>query len=158
MKKLLLLSILAFAFYNSFSQYFGSEQFYIDHIKLASDSAGYIFEGTVLEKHSYWNPEHNFIYTSNTVKVKKVFKGTIKSSVVEMITRGGMVNDTLLDISHNLGFGIGETGMFFAIVTDRPQNPSTQQPAVLVLRDYDGAFVKYYKSGADTTATYLLRP
>lgn len=51
-----------------------------------------VVEGEVLSKKSYWNTDYNNIYTVNTIKVFKVFKGQ-EHTIIEIITPGGTVND-----------------------------------------------------------------
>lgn len=66
--------------------------------------AGFIFEGEVISTQSYWNPEHNYIYTANQVRVINVWKNTQnevtvfgKEQLVEVITHGGTVGDFVID-------------------------------------------------------------
>lgn len=77
------------------------------------NKASLIVEGTVTEKHSFWNDAHTLIYTSNTIHVYKLFKGNLISADIEVITQGGTVGSKCLKVSDVLQLEKGETGMFF---------------------------------------------
>ena len=106
------------------------------------DKASVIFEGRVVSKTSFWNSEHTQIYTSNTVNVYKVFKGTLTATQVEIITLGGVVGNDMEQVSHSLQLDPGDTGIFTAIA-----NPvKLPSPTGLVqLKAYAGiqGFIKY---------------
>ena len=50
-----------------------------------------VVEGEVISKRSFWDARHENIYTSNIIKVYKVFKGTLQQQEIEIITEGGTV-------------------------------------------------------------------
>ena len=77
--------------------------------------ADFVFEGKVLKTNGFWNDRHTFIYTSNLVEVYKVFKGEMVSETVEIITRGGEVDDKILIISHNTELIANQEAIFFGI-------------------------------------------
>ena len=84
-----------------------------------------IVEGEVIAKTSFWS--NNLIYTANTVKVHKVFKGD-PLKTVEVITVGGVVGDKALMVSHGLKLQKGTTGLFMledSDVVDLSTNKST---------------------------------
>ncbi|MBK9413717.1 MAG: T9SS type A sorting domain-containing protein [Bacteroidetes bacterium] len=90
-----------------------------DIVDRVNDSQ-YIFEGEVIRSDSYWNEDKDYIYTSVTIQVLKVFKGGISCGTIEMILLGGTVEDVHLEISHNLVLEVGHNGIFIAIDTERP--------------------------------------
>ena len=49
-----------------------------------------VLEGKVISKKSFWDANHEKIYTVNTVEVYKVFKGE-SLPTIEIITLGGVV-------------------------------------------------------------------
>ena len=53
------------------------------------DSSAYIFEGEVIRSESYWTDDHDFIYTSATVEISKIFKGNLVCGTIEVLTAGG---------------------------------------------------------------------
>ena len=78
-------------------------------LKEQIDNSTMIVEGEVIAKKSFWS--NNLIYTANTVKVHKVFKGQ-PEKLVEVITVGGSVGLEALMISHGLKLQKGSTGLF----------------------------------------------
>jgi Secretion system C-terminal sorting domain len=72
-----------------------------------------IIEGRVTEQSSFWNAKHTMIYTSNTVEIYKVFKGSVSESAVEILTVGGSVGNDNITASDLLKLSTGETGVFF---------------------------------------------
>lgn len=134
-----------FIFYSS-AQVITDSAFVHHQIVHGIDYADYIFEGEVISQQSYYNPEHNFIYTSNSVKVNQSWKTKDgkpfrERDIVEVITRGGTVGDTSLSISHNLNFRVGQRGMFLTSDAVYPTNPNPSQ--ALKLQLYDGLFFNY---------------
>jgi hypothetical protein len=53
------------------------------------------------------------IYTSNEVEIYKIFKGTIKKNIIEILTVGGVVGDRYVTASHLLTLKINDIGVFF---------------------------------------------
>lgn len=72
-----------------------------------------IAEGRVINQYCFWNPAHTMIYTSNEIELYKVFKGSVSSSKIEVITIGGVVDDIGITASDLLTLSKGETGVFF---------------------------------------------
>lgn len=77
------------------------------------DRSDVIIEGKVISSNSYWNDNRDFIYTSNIIEVFKIFKGAVTSENIEIITQGGEVDDTWINVEPNLNITVGEIGMFF---------------------------------------------
>jgi len=73
----------------------------------------FIFEGRVLAKESFWNEEHNNIYTLNYVQVYKIFKGDERPEKVMVVTPGGAVGDKAIFIDHVLKLSPNKVGLFF---------------------------------------------
>lgn len=71
-----------------------------------------VVEARVLSKTSFWNQEHNFIYTANTLEVTTVFKGENVNQQLELITEGGMVGTDGLLVEPSLQVQLGEVGIF----------------------------------------------
>ena len=72
-----------------------------------------IVEGEVVSKQSFWDANHENIYTSNIINVYKVFKGQIQAQQIEVITRGGAVGLHMHVSSSALKLSKGEQGIFF---------------------------------------------
>jgi hypothetical protein len=96
-------------------------------LKEQIDNSTMIVEGEVIAKTSFWS--NNLIYTANTVKVHKVFKGD-PLKTVEVITVGGTVGYEALMVSHGLKLQKGTTGLFMledSDVANIPDNKTTNK-------------------------------
>ncbi|MFT7592346.1 MAG: hypothetical protein ACI9UJ_002278, partial [bacterium] len=71
-----------------------------------------VVEAKVLDKHCFWNDDHNFIHTTNLLQVTTVFKGQHISEQIELVTEGGIVGLTALEVEPSLQVEIGEVGIF----------------------------------------------
>ncbi|TXK37164.1 T9SS type A sorting domain-containing protein [Pontibacter qinzhouensis] len=80
-----------------------------DRIKGASA----IVEGEVVAQQSFWDDAQHNIYTSNTIKVYKVFKGQVQEEQIELITEGGQVGFKIHVFSAALKLKKGQQGIFF---------------------------------------------
>lgn len=77
------------------------------------NASSIIVEGEVLSKQSYWDAKQQNIFTVNTVKPYKTFKGSLSNTApIEIITLGGIVGNTRLDVSNALQLNAGDIGMF----------------------------------------------
>jgi len=85
-----------------------------------------IIEGEVIAKKSFWDENQGNIYTENTVKVYKVFKGTINSATVNVITLGGQVDNVLQRVEPSLQLKEEATGVFYLQENNSNSNVSTQ--------------------------------
>src|ERR1041385_2881273 len=83
-----------------------------------------VFEGKVIAKKSFWNKQHTYIYTANTVEVYKIFKGNFTVTQTEIITPGGVVGGKAIVAEPALKLSNGETGIFFT-TSDNPNLPVT---------------------------------
>ena len=72
-----------------------------------------VVEGKVVVQESFWNAQHTMIYTTNKVEVTKIFKGSLQTSTVEIMTVGGSVGNESVEASDLLVLSPGETGIFF---------------------------------------------
>lgn len=72
-----------------------------------------VIEGKVVEQQCFWNPQHTMIFTNNKVEVYKVFKGSVSTTHIEILTQGGSVNDTSIQASHLLELKKDDLGIFF---------------------------------------------
>ncbi|MDX5482245.1 MAG: IPT/TIG domain-containing protein [Hymenobacteraceae bacterium] len=75
--------------------------------------ADMIVEGEVVAQQSFWDARHENIYTSNIIRVYKVFKGSVQAGEVELITEGGTVGLKKHVFSTALELRQGQQGMFF---------------------------------------------
>ena len=73
-----------------------------------------VVEGKVIAKESFWDSNHQNIYTKNTIEVYRVFKGK-NYNQVEVITIGGVVDDRALTVTHSLQLSLKDKGVFTLI-------------------------------------------
>lgn len=85
-----------------------------------------IVEGQVVSGYSFWDAARANIYTSNLVKVYKVFQGNFSETSLEIITEGGTVGDQKQIVEPSLQLNAGEMGMFF-LMPSRIANPAAQR-------------------------------
>lgn len=71
-----------------------------------------VVDGKVIDQQSFWNSEHTYIYTKNTIEVSGIFKGNISSNYIEVITRGGVVGMDALVVEPALNLEMNDIGLF----------------------------------------------
>ncbi|MCC9135807.1 T9SS type A sorting domain-containing protein [Pontibacter silvestris] len=76
-------------------------------------NAEIVLEGEVVSKNSFWDARHENIYTSNIIKVYKLFKGNLPAAEVEIITEGGSIGLKMHVFSSALQLREGQQGVFF---------------------------------------------
>jgi hypothetical protein len=89
------------------------------------DKSAFIVEGKVISKVSLWDTKHYQIYTINTISLYKLFKGSILPAKIEIITRGGTVQDRMEVVSHSLQLNVGDIGIF-TIIPNQKYLPGTK--------------------------------
>src|SRR6187455_2984349 len=94
-----------------------------------------IIEGKIISQSSFWNNTQDFIYTSNVIDVYKIFKGSITTSQIEIITEGGTVGNTMIKAEPALEFRINDVGVFFGIVSQQI-NPNSALPQAVQYEGY----------------------
>jgi hypothetical protein len=98
----------------------GTAQMCLVQVELADrlEQSAFVFEGEVTDKTYSWDIHGGNIYTVNVVKVLNVLKGNVIETKVNLLTRGGIVND-IAQIDHpSLILKIGQTGLFFTSPTE----------------------------------------
>lgn len=75
----------------------------------------FVIEGKVIAKSCFWDTKKRLIWTKNTIKLSKVFKGQVAGQVFEIITPGGTVGEDIISLSHNTVFSEGTEGIFFCV-------------------------------------------
>jgi len=81
-------------------------------LKDRCDESTVIVEGKVLEKSTFWNASHNYIYTRNVIEIYKVLKGTVIPATIEILTEGGRVDGDWLEVTNSLEIATNEYGIF----------------------------------------------
>jgi PKD repeat protein len=73
--------------------------------------SNYVIEGKVIDKRSFWNSNHDKIYTSNLIEVYKTFKNSV-SPYIEVITEGGIIGNIKHEFNPTLELQINDVGVF----------------------------------------------
>ncbi len=81
-------------------------------------ASDFVIEGKVVSKSCFWDSKKRLIWTKNTIKLSKVFKGNVLGDVFEIITPGGTVGEEVITLSHNTVFSEGTEGIFFCVLRD----------------------------------------
>jgi len=100
-------------------------------LKKQIEKSTLVIEGKVIAKKSYWNGDHNNIYTANTIEVYKVFKGVPSNATIEVITPGGTVGLDSHVVIPSLKLRVGDLGVF------------TLTGASVLLSEYKSTISKY---------------
>lgn len=100
-----------------------------------------IVEGKVIEQTPFWNPTHTMIFTSNKVEVYKVFKGSVSTQYIEILTQGGTLDNLVMGATELLELERGHIGVFFCFPNSiRLNSPVTNQPLFDVYSSGQGFF------------------
>lgn len=85
-----------------------------------------IVEGRVIEQQSFWDNQHQHIFTNNRIQISRIFKGgSTVPATLNVITRGGIVGDRMERVSESVEYAPGDVGLFCLIPTllDLPLAP-----------------------------------
>lgn len=149
MKKTLLTIVSVWFFTSAFAGSVITDSAFIHNMILNGiENADYIFEGEVIEVNSYFNEDENYIYTSNTVFINQIWKideaaEFSEGEYIEVITRGGTVDNVSLEISHNIGFTVGQKGMFLCEPATYDPDPNSTLSPSKQLQMHDGLYFDY---------------
>ncbi|MBS4043092.1 MAG: T9SS type A sorting domain-containing protein [Chitinophagaceae bacterium] len=106
-----------------------------------------IVEGKVVSQTCFWNANHTFIFTSNKIKVYKIFKGGITADYIEVLTQGGTIGDLTIEASDLLSLQIGNIGVFFLYPNVlNLKSPITGEVLMDVYSSSQGCFVYNYNN------------
>ncbi|WP_396602843.1 IPT/TIG domain-containing protein [Algibacter sp. R77976] len=75
------------------------------------EKSSFVVEGKVISKTSFWDINHEKIYSVNTIEVYKVFKGD-PSLIIEVITPGGVVDSDAQIVYPSLKLSVNDVGVF----------------------------------------------
>lgn len=114
-----------------------------------------IAEGQVVDKKSFWNEKHTMIYTANTIKVFKLFKGNLRTETIEVITQGGQVGNTYIEASDLLQLNKDEAGIFFCFPNKRNITSPTTKAGLLDVYASRQGFLKYNLSSNTAEAPFV---
>jgi len=119
------------------------------------EAADLIAEGRITHQYSFWNDRHTMIYTASTLDIYKVFKGTVSSSTVEVLTVGGVIGQDAIGASELVTLTPGDIGVFCLF----PNQLAIKSPQTgVVLYDiYASAqgFIKYNPVDGSANAPFI---
>lgn len=78
-----------------------------------------IIEGKVINQQSFWNNNHDKIYTSNLIEVYKTFKNS-SAAYIEIVTEGGIVGNDKHVFEPTLELEVGDVGVFTLNQNNQP--------------------------------------
>ena len=107
------------------------------------EKSALVVEGKIISKKSFWS--ENVIYTANTLEVYKIFKGEAVATI-DIITKGGTVGLTALNVSSSLKLNEGDIGVFALENTNISKGSSKSNN--LKYKPY-GAIQGFYKYNLD---------
>lgn len=106
-----------------------------------------IIEGKVVSKTCFWNADHSFIFTSNKIKVYKIFKGGVTADYIEVLTQGGNIGNSTIEASDLLSLQEGNIGVFFLYPNVlNLKSPTTNEVLMDVYSSSQGCFVYNYNN------------
>ena len=88
-----------------------SFQVFSQHVE--TNQAKLIVEGEVTSTLSKWNEDKTHIITESLVKIKSIFKGELRDSIIKIETYGGEVDGNLHYRPHTIQLSNGYKGYFF---------------------------------------------
>ena len=102
-----------------------------------------VVEGVITSQQPFWNTNHTFIFTNNTVHIFKVFKGSVTSQDIEIVTQGGEIDGFSVSTSDLLTLNKNELGLFCCHPS--PTNLKSPSTGNTLLNVYAGTqgFFKY---------------
>jgi PKD repeat protein len=153
--KNLLLSILCLTFYFS-----AAAQCVVEvPLSQRANASSVIVEGKVISQHSFWNSNNTMIYTSSEVEVYKIFKGSLSTSTISIISEGGTVGLTRITADPALNLYVGDIGVFTCAPPTHMRNLPVNISGIPQFEAYASVqgFVKYdldSETAADAFHTY----
>ena len=77
-----------------------------------------VIEAEVINKKSYWNSDHSFIYTNNVLKISAILKGSSVPAELNLLTEGGFVGLEGVRVDPSLELEVGDIGIFLIKQSD----------------------------------------
>lgn len=153
--KNLLLSILCLTLYFSA----GAQCVVEVPLSQRANASSIIVEGKVISQHSFWNSTNTMIYTSSEVEVYKIFKGSLSTSTISIISEGGTVGLTRITAEPALNLHIDDIGVFTCAPPTHMRNLPVNLSGIPQYEAYASVqgFVKYdleSETAADAFHTY----
>jgi hypothetical protein len=84
-----------------------------EQLKQSINHAEIIVEGKIIASESFSQNESSKIYTSYTIEISKIIKGNYANRTIEIVKRGGILNDRFEISDHSIALSKGTEGLFF---------------------------------------------
>jgi hypothetical protein len=121
----------------------GSAQLYKIELNEKVNKASLIVEGKVIAKRSFWNDAQTMIFTANTIKVYKLFKGALSDKTIEIVTQGGSLGNSAVVVSDLLQLDLNKTGIFFCQPNETNLKSPFSKKQLLDVYSSDQGFLRY---------------
>ena len=146
MKQRITSKIIAIAFCISLSSTIAiAQQGMLSRVSLEDQvaSSTLIVEGKVISKKSFWDVNHQNIFTVNEIEVYKVFKGQLLTTI-EVVTPGGVIGFQAEQVSPSLELGEKDLGVFM-LYENNKQLTSDAQSSYSKFKPFSGTqgFYRY---------------
>lgn len=94
--------------------FYGFSQCMVEPLSLEQRVQGSsdVIEGKIIAKKSIYNADRSFIYTLNTIEVYRVFKGSVSSKTISVVTEGGQIENEMITAHPALELPSFQTGIF----------------------------------------------
>jgi hypothetical protein len=149
----LLTCIVLFIFHQSLS----ANELYPVSLTERVSSSTVIAEGKVVSQFCFIDPRSNNIYTSNRIAIYRLFKGSISTDEIEIVTHGGMVGERAQTYSAYLQLYTGQTGIFFCMPSTLKKPANARLAASYMVYSSMQGFIEYdaaRQKAADPFTTY----
>ncbi len=103
-----------------------------------------VIEGKVVKTESFWHKNQTQIFTTNRIKVSRVFKGEIENGFVEVVTQGGTIGEKSIIAVHSPFFTEGEEGIFFCRKSRYFPRPKEATGLVIAPSSGKNSFIEYH--------------
>jgi hypothetical protein len=115
-----------------------------------------IAEGKVISQHCFTDPRNGNIYTSSQVTLYRIFKGSVSTEEIEIITHGGSVGNRSQVYSSYLSLATGQSGIFFCMPTGLNIPGARKAASYMVYSSMQGfiAYDTHQQTAADPFTRY----
>jgi hypothetical protein len=84
-----------------------------------------VLEGVVTAERSLWDDLHHNIYTIYTIEPTSLFKGSLPSTTVQVLDKGGQVGNQRDQVTNSLALHKGQAGVFALMPANKPVTAGT---------------------------------
>lgn len=114
----------------------------LNNLKDLVSQSSLVIEGRTIKSKGFMQTDGK-IFTSDIIKISKIFKGNISDSVIEVIFRGGSANGIIAVSDAGLCMGAGEEGIFF-LKDNKFDSAQYKDLQSFVPAFFSGCFIEYF--------------